>query len=86
MAGAILFKFGKGNCLTVPGRLIHCNPLHKRRQEMSEHSSVGKSLDWHVITILLNAKLGISPLSYTVIPSFCFTTFYRLDPYFIFKL
>ena len=38
--------------------------------------------------ILVNAKVGTFPLSYAVIPSFisCFTTFYCIDPYFIFKL
>ena len=34
-----------------------------------QHSSVGKSLLWHSST-LLNAKVGIFPLSYAVIPSF----------------
>ena len=50
---------------------------------------VGKSLHWDNITIILfNAKVGIFPPSYAVIPLFisCFTTFYRLDSYFIFKL
>ena len=49
-----------------------------------QHSSMGKS---H-IRILLNAKVGTFPLSYAVIPSFisCFTTFYCIDPYIIFKL
>ena len=50
-----------------------------------QHSLVGKSLHWHVITrILFNAKAGIC---YAVIPSFisCFTTFSYLDLYFTFK-
>ena len=54
-----------------------------------QHSSVGKTLHWHAITIILfNAKVGIFPPSYAVIPSFisCFNTFHRLGPYFIFKL
>ena len=55
------------------------------KEAVLQHNSVGKSLHWHVI---VNAKVGIFPPSYVVIPSFisCFTTFYRLDPYFIFKL
>ena len=54
-----------------------------------QHSSVGKSLHWHIITIILsNAKVGSFPPSYAVIPSFisCFTDFYHLDPYLIIKL
>ena len=54
-----------------------------------QHSSVGKSLHWHIITtILFSAKIGIFPLSYAVIPSFisCSLLFYCLDPYFIFKI
>ena len=48
-----------------------------------QHSLVGKSLHWHIITIiLLNAKEGIFPPSYDVIPSFI-STFYCLDPCFI---
>ena len=41
-----------------------------------------------ITIILLNAKVGIFPPSYAVIPSFtsCFTTFYCLDPYFILNL
>ena len=36
-----------------------------------QHSSVRKSLHWDGITIILsNSKVGIFPLSYTVIPSF----------------
>ena len=53
-----------------------------------QHSSVRKVLGWHAITIMsYNAKLGIFLLNYTAIPSFmsCFTTFYHLDPYFIFS-
>ena len=48
-----------------------------------QHSSVT-----HITMILFNAKVGIFPPSYAVIPSFisCFTTFYHLDSYFIFKL
>ena len=49
-----------------------------------QHSYVGKSLHWHVITIILfNVKVGIFPPSYAVKLFFisCFTTFYRLDPY-----
>ena len=36
---------------------------------------------------LFKAKVGTFPPSYAVIPSFisCFTTFYCIDPYFIFK-
>ena len=54
-----------------------------------QHSSVRNSLHWHIITIILfNAKVGIFPPSYAVILSFisCFTTLYRFDLYFIFKL
>ena len=43
-----------------------------------QHSLVGKSLLWHSITItVLNAKVGIYPPSYVVIPSFisCFASF-----------
>ena len=52
-----------------------------------QHSSVGKSLLWHIGYVLLNAKVGIFPLSYAVIPSFisCFTTSCYIDPHFIFK-
>ena len=49
-----------------------------------QHNSVGKSLLWHVMTIILfNTKVQ----GYIVIPLFisCFTTFYCLDPYFIFE-
>ena len=48
-----------------------------------QHSSVSKSLHWHVIVILFNAKVGIFPPSYAVIvPSFisCFHYFYCLEP------
>ena len=54
-----------------------------------QQCSMGKSLHWqNITTILFNAKVGIFPPSYAVIPSFisCFTTFYCLNPYFIFKL
>ena len=53
-----------------------------------QHSSVSKSLHWHVIVILFNAKVGIFPLSSAVIvPSFisCFHYFYCLDPYYNLK-
>ena len=52
-----------------------------------QHSSVGKSLLWHISYNLLNAKMRTFPLSYAVIPSFisCFTTFCSIDPYFIFE-
>ena len=53
---------------------------------VSQHSSMGKSLLWYISYNFLNAKVGTCPLSYAVIPSFisCFTTFYYIDPYFIF--
>ena len=60
----------------------------KQKVMILQHDSVRKSLHWHVIAnILLNNKVGIFPLSSAVIPFIsCFTTCYRLDPYFILKL
>ena len=49
-------------------------------------TSVKKSLHWHVTKVILfNAKVGIFPPSYAIVPSFIssFTTFYHLDACFI---
>ena len=48
----------------------------------------GKVPTLHMAINLLNAKVGTIPPSYAVIPLFisCFTAFYCIDPYFIFRL
>ena len=53
-----------------------------------QHSSMECPYFGTLAIILLNAKVGTFPLSYAVIPSFisCFTAFYCIGPYFIFKI
>ena len=62
--------------------------VNQKMNDVLQHSLVGKSLlGILVLTIILfNAKVGTFPLISAVIPSFisCFTTFYCIDPYFIF--
>ena len=54
-----------------------------------QHSSVGKSLLWQIsYYYFVQCQSRDLPLNYAVTPSFisCLTTFYCIDPYFIFKL
>ena len=55
-----------------------------------QHSSVGKSLIWHISynNYFVQCQSRDFPPSYAVIPSFIsrFTTFYCIDPYFIFNI
>ena len=50
-----------------------------------QHSSIGKSLLWHISYNFAQCQSSDFP---AVISSFisCFTTFYCIDPYFIFTL
>ena len=48
-----------------------------------QHSSVRKSLLWH-LTIIQHDSVGIFSLNYTVIPSFLVSVLY-VNPYFIFE-